>query len=190
MIISTYGFSKGKTTSAIGITTRALANGENVLFTQFLKDGQDGGITLLIKQNPNFEWLTQRTKGFTKEDCNEFGEIVLQEIINNKYNLVILDEILVALDNGLLDYNLFTDIVNYCSVNGIDLYITGRITNGKLRHQIEELSDIATDMRCDRHCYDKLCNNCNRTYPFYFTYCPNCGKLLPENQLARKGREY
>lgn len=190
MIYSTYGFSKGKTTSAIGITTRALANGERVLFTQFLKDGQDGGITLLIKQNPNLEWLTQRTKGFTKEDCNEFGELVFQDVINNKYDLVVLDEVLVALDNELLDYNLFSDIINYCSVNGVDVYLTGRINNGRLRHQIEELSDIATDMRSDRHCFDKLCSGCNRTYPHYFKFCPNCGEELPNSIQARKGREY
>lgn len=189
MIYSTYGFSKGKTTSAIGITARALANGERVLFAQFLKDFKDGGVHFL-HDSSTLHWIAQGTKGFTKENCNEFGELIFQDVINTKYDLVVLDEVLVALDNELLDYNIFTDIINYCSVNGIDLYITGRITNGKLRHQIEELSDIATDMRCDRHCYDKLCNNCNRTYPHYFKFCPNCGEELPNSIQARKGREY
>ena len=190
MIYSTYGFSKGKTTSSIGTAARALSNGEKVLFVQFLKDRNDGALKLLEDASPSFDWLVQGTKGFDKEDGNLFAEQVFQEIINQKYDFVVLDEILVALDNNLLDLNLFSDIINYCSVNGIDVYLTGRITNGQLRHQIEELSDIATDMRNDRHCFDKLCKTCNRTYPYYFKYCPNCGAELPPNTLARKGREY
>lgn len=189
MIYSTYGFSKGKTTSAIGITARALANGERVLFAQFLKDFKDGGVHFL-HDSSTLHWMAQGTKGFTKEDCNEFGELVFQDVINNKYDLVVLDEVLVALDNDLIDYNLFSDIINYCTVNNIDVYLTGRINNGRLRHQIEELSDIATDMRSDRHCFDKLCSGCNRTYPHYFKFCPNCGEELPNSIQARKGREY
>ena len=68
MIYSTYGFSKGKTTSAIGITTRALANGERVLFAQFLKDFKDGGVHFLHDLS-NLHWITQGTDGFDKEDC-------------------------------------------------------------------------------------------------------------------------
>ena len=189
MIYSTYGFSKGKTTSAIGITTRALANKERVLFAQFLKDFKDGGVHFLHDLS-TLNWMAQGTDGFVKEDCNEFGELVYQDVINNKYDLVVLDEVLVALDNELIDYNLFSDIINYCSANNIDVYLTGRINNGRLRHQIEELSDIATDMRSDRHCFDKLCKNCNRTYPHYFKFCPNCGGELPNSIQAKKGREY
>lgn len=190
MIYSTYGFSKGKTTSSIGTAARALSNGEKVLFVQFLKDRNDGALKLLEDSSPCLNWVVQGTKNFKKEECDTFAGIVFQEITNHKYSFVVLDEVLVALDSNLLDRNLFSDIINYCSVNDIDVYLTGRITNGQLRHQIEELSDVATDMRNDRHCFDKFCKTCNRTYPYYFKYCPNCGALLPPNTLARKGREY
>lgn len=190
MIYSTYGFSKGKTTSAIGTTIRALANKEKVLFAQFLKSPEDNGIQFLDRVCNRLDWLTQGTEGFKKEDGNSFAEGIFQEVLNGDYSLVVLDEVLVALDNNLLSKELFYDIVTLCKSNSIDLYLTGRINNGRLRHEIEELSDIATDMRCDRHCYDKLCETCNRSYPFYFHYCPSCGRELPHSQPAKKGREY
>ena len=46
-IYSIYGYGKGKTESAIGMTIRALANNHKVLFTQFLKDGNSSEVMYL-----------------------------------------------------------------------------------------------------------------------------------------------
>lgn len=48
------GEGKGKTTAAVGLAIRAAGNGLNVLFMQFLKDGNSGEIRIL-KQIPNIQ---------------------------------------------------------------------------------------------------------------------------------------
>lgn len=51
-----YGDGKGKTTAAVGLCIRAAGNKKRVLFTQFMKDGSSGEISLL-KELPGAEVL-------------------------------------------------------------------------------------------------------------------------------------
>lgn len=51
-----YGDGKGKTTAAVGLCIRAAGNKKRVLFTQFMKDGSSGEISLL-KELPGTEVL-------------------------------------------------------------------------------------------------------------------------------------
>lgn len=185
------GWGKGKTTSAIGISLRALANEEKVLFIQFLKDGNDGALRYLDYFNKDFTHMYQGTKGFNIEDCSHFWLRAKQAIRNIKPSLVILDEMNVALDNNLLG-KPFEDILEEIQdlSKGMDIYITGRINNHYKRHKMFEISDIATNCYCEVHSYNARCIECDKEYPRDFTYCPVCGRKLVQKDKARKGREY
>ena len=190
------GWGKGKTTSAIGIAARALGNEERVLFCQFLKSGWDKGITVLEEYADeylccdSFLHLYQGTEGFKKEDCTALWYECIQAIAQHKPDLVILDELNVALDNNLISIPN-EEIIDYLKLMSkfTDIYITGRINNHKLRHQMFEISDIATNCFCEAHNYNTQCKDCGMEFSKDYKYCPICGKELTHSQKARVGRE-
>ena len=192
------GWGKGKTTSAIGITLRALYNKECVMFVQFLKDGQDSGLEFLndlaegnLYKIGSFIHLAQGTQGFTKENCLAFWKAVIEAIDIYQPDLIIFDELNVA-----LDYDLFTPYtqeqmltwLKTISAN-IDLYITGRINNHKLRHKMIEISDIVSNCYCESHNFNPKCKNCGMEFMENYTYCPVCGEKLTKRINGKKGRE-
>lgn len=187
------GFGKGKTTSAIGIAARALGNGEKVLFCQFLKNGKDRGLELLKAYDPaqlGFKHLAQGTEGFNKEDCSEFWNECMKDIEKFKPNLIVFDELNVALDNSLFNSTTqeMVSWIEYISQIA-DVYITGRINKHELRHQMIKISDIATNAYCEKHYYNVKCLKCNQEFTHYYKYCPLCGKELKQRQKAKAGRE-
>lgn len=187
MIYCHTGFGKGKTTAAIGLALRALANNEKVLFVQFLKDGNDGAIKEL-KKYENFTHIAQGTKGIKLEDCTKFYEKTLDYTCSDteEYDLVIYDEINVAMDYNLLDT---PRVIKDLPYNVYDICITGRVNNHSLRHKLYEISDIATNFYCETHKFNKVCSNCGIDYSNKFVYCPACGKKLPKSKEFRVGRE-
>ena len=183
------GWGKGKTTSAIGIAARALANGEKVLFCQFLKGVKDSGIELL-KPYQGFYHLLQETKGYGKPDCSDFWDKCIEAIQTYKPHLIIFDELNVALDYGLFHYSV-EDIIAWLKIiaNQHDVYITGRINKHKLRHQMIEMADIATNCYCEAHNYNAKCTTCGSEFPKDYFYCPLCGQELTKSIQAKEGRE-
>lgn len=190
MIYINYGYGKGKTTAAIGTALRALHNKETVLFCSFLKDNSDGALKEL-KNKDGLYWVTMNCKNLKLEDCNDFlARVKAYGITADKYNLIILDEVLVALDKGLLDINNLESFIHLATTNNIDIYMTGRVVNHKWRIWCNNIGDIVSNTFSEKHCFDKQCTNCANSLPYYFQYCPHCGKKLPKNIKAKKGREY
>lgn len=182
------GWGKGKTTSAIGIAARALGNGEKVLFAQFLKDGKDKGVEALkLIYAGCVVILPQGTTGFQKEDCTNFWKFCIEQIGYFNPDLIIFDELNVALDYDLIQNNqeVFEEIRNL----SCDVYITGRINNHKLRHQMIEIADIATNCYCEAHNYNRICKKCGMEFNPHYEYCPICGAKLSKNVKAKEGRE-
>lgn len=193
------GWGKGKTTSAIGMAIRALYNDEYVMFVQFLKDGQDGGLKALkwITEDEcfnmgDFIYIPQGTKGLIKENCSRFWESVVKRIEIRQPDLVIFDELNVA-----LDYNLFSPYTQDQMIEWIkliaqdrDVYITGRINNYDLRHKMISISDVVSNCYCEKHSYNRQCPKCGMEYNPSYIYCPLCGEELKESNKARTGREW
>lgn len=195
-LYSVYGYGKCKTESAIGITIRALANDHKVLFAQFLKDGSSSEIQYL---KDKVTLLTTNTKGIIlpKNKSNDDREAVLniynricEDINTGEFNLVVLDEILVALDMELLSITLLKRLIAICKAMDVDMYMTGRVRNKTLRQYIQEVSDCVTNAYCVKHMYDTYCSNCKRTFPYHYTYCPDCGKQLDVSRPCKEGRDY
>lgn len=191
------GFGKGKTTSAIGTTLRALSNGEKVLFIQFLKDGNDLALKYLnkcIDFKDRFIHIAQGLKGFdisNKRVTIDFFNKVKEIIDKTDASLIVLDELNVAQDYkllGLADSQLL-DLLKTWAIEK-DLYITGRLNRYELRHAMYNIADIATNMRCEAHSFNKVCKDCGMEFTQHYIYCPICGKKLTGGHRSVRGREY
>ena len=150
-IYSIMGYGKGKTESAIGITIRALANNHKVLFTQFLKDGHSSEVQYLKDKITIMTSNTEKLvlpKNKTAEDVQQVAEFltsVEQELIADEYDLLVLDEILVALDMDMVSHNMVTRLLNMCKNMNVDVYMTGRVRSKDTRLWVETVSDSVTN---------------------------------------------
>lgn len=200
MIISIMGYGKGKTESAIGCTVRAIQNKERVLFIQFLKDGTSLECNFFESRFP--QWVTLYNSGnskitlpnnITKSDKDlekDLLDLAMHSVTYGKYSLIVLDEVLPALDLKLIPWDSFIEFIKLCKKKRCDVYLTGRIKTHELRESIRSISDICTDAYCKKHCFDTKCDECDNTYPYYFDYCPQCGKPLTPSKPAKKGRDF
>ena len=195
-LYSVYGYGNMKTESAIGMTIRAIANNHKVLFAQFLKDGSSSEIQYL---QDKVDLVTSNTQGIVlpqnkRPDDYEAVLNLYNKICNmlsdGEYDLVVLDELLVALDMELISITLLKRLIAICKAREVDMYLTGRVRNKQLRQYIQEVSDCVTNAYCVKHMYDTYCEDCKRTFPYHYTYCPDCGKQLVVSRPCKKGRDY
>jgi len=142
------GDGKGKTTSSLGLAVRALGSNLRVCMIQFLKSGTTGELFTIKKHLPGMEIEqfgvdavkerqqkldTFRDKGSKfvfnpdeeEKEASMLGFEHAKKIINSKeYELVILDEINVVLDKGLIPIK---DVLDLMENHGkVELYLTGR----------------------------------------------------------------
>ena len=151
------GNGKGKTTAAFGLGLRAVGAGYKVYIIQFLK-GQDyselkslakvRGISLkrfgqksFIIKKPKPEDITQAKKGLTWAK---------QIIKSKKFDLVILDEIFLALFFKMLKVSDVVALVKLKPKN-VELVLTGRYASP----QLIKLADYVTEAREIKHPYAK-----------------------------------
>lgn len=198
MIYSIFGYGKGKTESVIGLTIRAIQNGKRVLFGQCLKDGTSSEVDY-FKNNPLVEILVAGTKKIAlpknikqsdHKAHQQFVRDVIQAIEQDRMDVLILDEILVAVDLGLIPIECIYDIISLCNIKFIDVALTGRIRSHELRKKIIIASDIASNVYCEKHRFNTHCDSCNQDFQYYYKYCPQCGKKLSVSSPAIKGVDY
>lgn len=153
------GNGKGKTTAGLGLALRGLGAGRKVLLIQFLKDGQSSEIKVIREYLPNFEVKIFGPKGFlTKEklkkkdfDLAQQGFNFAQKAIQNKrYDLVILDEINLVLNFGLLKTEDIIALIK-TTPKKIELILTGRSASKEVIDQ----ADLVTEMKEIKHYFKK-----------------------------------
>ena len=104
LLLTITGDGKGKTTSALGTAIRALGWGWRVKFIQFVKDGFESGEKRFFArlQLPELEW-EQCGSGMSWDHADHAGaaqrgwEIAREAILSDRYDLVVLDELNIAL---------------------------------------------------------------------------------------------
>jgi len=154
------GDGKGKTTAAIGLAMRALGNGLKVYMIQFMKGqifygelkiAQDYSPDFVIKQcgRPDFVNPVNPDPVDVKlaEDALKHAEGVIKE---GKYDIVILDEINVAVKFGLIKLENVLPILKN-KPEHVELVLTGRYA----APEIIEIADLVTEMRLIKHYYDR-----------------------------------
>lgn len=197
-IYSIFGYGKGKTESGIGIAIRAASNDESVLFAQFLKDGNSSEISYL-NEDSRIKTISSGTSGIvlpqnkTEDDTKSCGSLyrdVFNYVATGGFDLVVLDEILVAIDMGLISFTMLDLLIKTCRENDTDVYMTGRIRNANTRQKIIDISDCASNVYCEKHMFNRYCSNCHNDFPFHYTYCPDCGSELETSKPCKVGRDY
>jgi len=155
------GNGKGKTTAALGMGLRAWGQGMKVLVLQFIKGGwKYGELKAAEKMGPDFE-IRQMGEGFIKgpedQSLEEHRHAAAEalaaaktEISSGNYDLIILDEILYAINYGLVALSDALDLMALKPDN-LHLVLTGR----NAPPEIIERADLVTEMREIRHHYTK-----------------------------------
>lgn len=164
MIIVFTGNGKGKTTAALGQAARALGQGKKVLIIQFIKNVSTGEHKF-FKQSANrkAQIVIKKTgKGFVKilGDKLPFSEhkkaaqkalkLAAQKIKSKKYDLIILDEINVAVNLKLLKATDILKIIKNLPEEKV-IILTGR----NAPKSFIKVADIATEMKEIKHQFKK-----------------------------------
>jgi len=161
LIIVYTGEGKGKTTAAMGAALRVAGYDKKVCIIQFVKvwfTGELKGFESL----PNVEFI-QAGKGFYKimndrqapeehkKAANAALELATEKIMSNKYDLVVLDEIVGTVVGDLLPAEPVMELLKK-KPERVDVILTGRHAD-KVSGLIE-LADTVTEMKKIKHPYD------------------------------------
>ncbi len=154
------GNGKGKTTAALGIALRAVGHGMKVLMVQFMKGTvrsgevesakrlspyftlvQVGRATFISKSKPDPEDLRLAREGFST---------ARKAIQTREYDMVILDEINLAVNYGLIPLDDLLQVMD-AKPETVELILTGRNVNDA----VLERADLVTEMVDQKHYFEK-----------------------------------
>lgn len=151
------GNGKGKTTAAIGLAVRASGAGLKVYICQFVK-GQDYAELKALKRFKNIKIEQYGRSCFIKKIPSEKdialacqGLARVKEIIaQHSYNLVILDEVNIALKLKLIKLNELVKLLKKIPAK-TEVVLTGRDAPG----QILKIADLVSEVREVKHYFQK-----------------------------------
>lgn len=153
------GDGKGKTTAAFGLAMRATGKGLKVFMVQFLKGRQYGELETARRLSDRLEVVQSGLDSFVKkgepgeEDlrlAHHGLELARGAIMGGEYDIVMLDEVNVAIELGVLKVEEVLPLIDE-RPDGVELVLTGRYAP----EEFCERADIITEMRNVRHCFDK-----------------------------------
>jgi cob(I)alamin adenosyltransferase len=165
------GEGKGKTTAAFGLALRAVGRGWNVSMIQFTKMGEWpkgeplGEISGAARLAPNFEVISTGIgfvnifgDPFTFEEHRHAAqtglELAREKIQGGQFEVVILDEILGAVDQGQIDLEQVLELVR-TRPHAVNLLLTGHDAQKRFLDQLLPEVDLATEMVKLKHPYDE-----------------------------------
>lgn len=155
------GDGKGKTTAAVGLAVRCAGRGNKVLLVQFLKSRDSGELYSLAKL-PDIEVMRgKESKKFTFQmneeekhalliEHNKMFEQVLEKIKNGGYSLLILDEVIGALNAKVFEMPKLIEFLRHKPEN-LEVVLTGR----NPAPELVEIADYVSEMRKVKHPMDR-----------------------------------
>lgn len=155
------GDGKGKTTAAVGLAVRCAGRGNKVLLVQFLKSRDSGELYSLAKL-PDIEVMRgKESKKFTFQmneeekhalliEHNKMFEQVLAKIKNGGYSLLILDEVIGALNAKVFEMPKLIEFLRHKPEN-LEVVLTGR----NPAPELVEIADYVSEMRKVKHPMNK-----------------------------------
>jgi cob(I)alamin adenosyltransferase len=162
MLIVITGNGKGKTTSALGQALRVIGDGGKAIMYEFIKGPMKSGEDESVKRlYPEFQ-IIKGGLGFVGIKCDTHSKSEhikkaeetwtesKKAIESRKYDLVVLDELNVALDLKLLK---LAPVVSFLKKNKVrvNIMVTGRYADKK----IIELGDIVSEIKDIKHPFHK-----------------------------------
>ena len=157
------GNGKGKTTASLGLAMRALGRSWKVLIIMFTKGGDDYGelnsfrnLSAEIKNNLTIVQAgldrivyAENKNHSDKEEIQKGWQLAKRAILNDEYNLIILDEANIAIDLGLIDIDDMTEVLKN-KPDDMEIVLTGRNANKK----IIELAHLVSEIKPVKHYWD------------------------------------
>jgi cob(I)alamin adenosyltransferase len=151
------GNGKGKTTAALGLAVRAAGRGLRVFIGQFAKGMFYGELEALKRFQPQITLRQYGRRCFieadpTEEDvrlAREGWEEILSLLEQGEYDLLIIDEIGIALHYGLVSLEEVGELIRR-KPESLELVLTGR----KIPEELYREADLVTEMREIKHYYN------------------------------------
>lgn len=153
------GDGKGKTTAALGLAMRATGRGLSVFMVQFLKGRAYGELESAKRLSDRFKLVQSGRDCFVKkgEPSEEDVRLARQGIQMAKeaieggiYDIVILDEVNVAVELGVLSVEEILPLLDN-RPEGVELVLTGRYAP----EEFVSRADLVTEMKSVRHYFDR-----------------------------------
>ncbi|MEO0126584.1 MAG: cob(I)yrinic acid a,c-diamide adenosyltransferase [candidate division WOR-3 bacterium] len=144
------GNGKGKTTAALGLALRAVGHGKKVIMIQFMKGKINYGELKSAKFLKTFKIEQYGRPDFVDKDHPAKIDIELakkgferaKELIKSKkYDIIILDELNVAVDYGLISVKEVVELLKK-TPKKIEIIITGRYMPEELQDYADLISEI------------------------------------------------
>lgn len=151
------GPGKGKTTAALGLAVRAAGHGFKVYMIQFMKGRINYGELKTAESIPNFEIKQFGRPEFVSKENPDPEDIRLAQegfehaksiIFSKDYDIVILDEINVAMDFKLIPVQDVVALIEE-KPETVELVLTGR----NCPREIVKTADYVTEMLEIKHPY-------------------------------------
>ncbi|MCK4312059.1 MAG: cob(I)yrinic acid a,c-diamide adenosyltransferase [Candidatus Cloacimonetes bacterium] len=152
------GNGKGKTTAALGLIIRTLGNGKQVCLIQFMKKNFVYGEIKFLENKPGidiFQFGTDQLVDPNNPDEIDFEEAKLgaekaEEVLkSNKYDLIVIDEINVAVKWKLLPLEKQLELLDIKT--DAEVIMTGRYAHVK----VIEKADLVTEMLEIKHYFNE-----------------------------------
>jgi len=152
------GNGKGKTTAAIGLAVRAAGHGLKTYIGQFLKGQNYGELSSIKKFSPLITIKQFGRKGFIDVTKNPDEEDIrnvknglkktLEAMLSGKYNLIVLDEINVAVYFKLITEKEIHKFLDK-KPKEVEVILTGRYAPESFMKR----ADLVTEMKEIKHYY-------------------------------------
>ena len=157
LVIVITGNGKGKTTAAFGQALRAVGQGYKVFIIQFMKGRDYGEFVAAEKYLPRLTIRRSGLDSFVMRDhpapvdielARQGFDLAKEAVTSGKYDMIILDEINVAVDFKLIPLEDVIDLIKN-KPPALDLILTGRYA----AKAIIKLADTVSDVKEIKHHY-------------------------------------
>ncbi len=151
------GNGRGKTSASLGLLLRACGAGLRVCLVQFMKAGKTSEIKAVTSAFPEVAVAQFGTGRFVgdppssadREAARAGFERLSHAVVARNYDLVIADEINVAVHKGLISVDDVLSLIEQ-KPDSVELILTGRHAHAR----VIERADLVTEMRCLKHYFD------------------------------------
>ncbi len=157
------GDGKGKTTASLGLAMRALGRCWKVLIIMFTKGGDDyGELNSFRNLSPEIaQNLTIVQAGLDRivyadnknqndsDEIKKGWELAKKAILNDEYNLIILDEANIAIDLGLIELDEVLEVLKN-KPEDMEIVLTGR----NAKPEIIEAAHLVSEIKPVKHYWD------------------------------------
>lgn len=156
-----YGNGKGKTTTGMGLITRAAGYGYRVLLYQFMKNNKTSERKILEKvpnitivdglEQEKFSFqMTEEEKAERRKFYNSQFQMVTKKAAEEHYDVLFMDETIYTISAGLLDEQLVLDFLASKPEN-LEVILTGNTPSQKMI----DAADYVSEIRKIKHPFEK-----------------------------------